>query len=94
MKDFTDIIGMKFGELTVLSIDEEVTKQKGGGDRWYKCECSCGNTKSIRRQSLRSGATKSCGHLYKTSNNNIPYFRKRIKMLEKYIEGNNLPIPA
>lgn len=47
-------IGRKYGELTVQSFDRS---QKGFA--W--CICSCGKRKSIRRQSLEIGKTKSCG---------------------------------
>lgn len=48
---------MKFGRLTVLS------EEKRGYKVFYWCKCSCGNHKWIMRQSLRKGATRSCGCL-------------------------------
>ena len=46
------IIGKKFNKLTVL---EYV------GNRMYKCKCECGDEKIIRRDSLITGNTSSCG---------------------------------
>lgn len=46
------IIGEKFNKLTVL---EYV------GKSMYKCKCECGNEKIIRRDSLTTGNTTSCG---------------------------------
>jgi len=54
-----DITGSTFGELTVLGFSH-----KGeGNDRssYYKCVCSCGYVKTIRRDSLLSNNTNSCG---------------------------------
>ena len=48
-----DILGKHFGEWEVL---EYIGKNK------YKCRCSCGVEKSIRKYDLTSGVTKSCGH--------------------------------
>lgn len=56
-KNPKESIGEKFGKLTVLSIDT----QKPKGETWMICECECGNTKSIRLNSLRCGKSTSCG---------------------------------
>jgi len=51
-----DMSGQKFGRLTVLSlIGSKPT-------RWL-CQCSCGNTKIVRRGDLTTGKTLSCGCL-------------------------------
>jgi hypothetical protein len=54
MGNVIDMTGQKFGELTVVSF--------AGGEKW-NCKCACGNTKAIRRNNLRSGASRSCGCL-------------------------------
>lgn len=46
------IIGKKFGKLTVLQYIGKST---------YKCQCECGNIKNIRRDSLITKNTLSCG---------------------------------
>lgn len=48
-----EMIGKKFGELTVISIAGQKLLVK----------CSCGVTKEIRAENLRSGSTISCGHV-------------------------------
>lgn len=51
-KNFT---GCRFGKITV-------TREEKEGEKWY-CfgVCDCGNTVKIRKDSLSSGKTKSCG---------------------------------
>lgn len=56
--DPTDIIGKRFGKLTILSIDD--THQ--GNHYYYNCKCDCGNIISKRRNSiLDAKETPSCG---------------------------------
>ena len=50
-----DIIGKKFGKLTVL--------ERIGNTLTYKCKCDCGNETIVIGEQLRSGKTKSCGCL-------------------------------
>ncbi len=52
-----NIIGQKFGKLTVLL---EHSKTRNGHER-YTCQCECGNTCNILKTHLRQGNTKSCG---------------------------------
>ena len=62
-----DIIGMKFGKLTVLSY--------AGTNKWdastFQCLCDCGNIVNVSRNSLIDGNTKSCGCLVSVGENNI-----------------------
>lgn len=58
-----DIVGKKFGRLTVL--DEYI--KIPNGTKW-KCRCECGNEKYVYRGKLTTGHTKSCGCLTKTAN--------------------------
>lgn len=51
-------IGKKYGLLTVLSFDRQ---GKSSSHKWYYCKCECGNIKSIRIDSLKSGTTIACG---------------------------------
>ena len=66
-----DLTGQKFGRLVVLRF---VGKDKWGQSRW-SCVCNCGVEKIVRGNSLKSGATKSCGCLQK---------EKLIKRLTKH----------
>lgn len=52
-----DLCGKTFGKLSVIRKDDKNTTRRV---KWV-CNCSCGNTVSIRSGSLRSGNTKSCG---------------------------------
>jgi len=51
-----DLKNKKFGRLTVIDF-VEIRNHSA----YWSCKCSCGNTKVINGNSLRSGATKSCG---------------------------------
>ena len=54
-----DLIGQKFGRLTVI---KKLKSNKRQQSVW-KCKCSCGNITIIPRPNLKSGNTKSCGCL-------------------------------
>lgn len=56
-KKKTDLIGKKFGDLTVL---EHVGISNTGHTLW-KTLCSCGREKIVHRACLTSGSTKACG---------------------------------
>ncbi len=55
-----DIIGQKFGRLTVIEFSH-----KSKTSYFYLCHCDCGNDKTIVRCNLKSGSSKSCGCLNK-----------------------------
>ena len=51
-----DITGQKFGKLIVVGfayIDKS-------GSSWY-CQCDCGKERTLKKNSLTSGHTRSCG---------------------------------
>lgn len=52
-----DLTGKKFGEWTVLS--------EGSKESYWLCRCSCGVEREVYSQSLKSGKSLSCGHLFK-----------------------------
>lgn len=56
MKNYTDLSGLRFGNLTVLF---PVHKLDGGYK--YVCRCDCGNTSTVESHSLLHGITKTCG---------------------------------
>lgn len=57
MKYPEDLIGRKFGRLTVIKMEE---REEGKPVRWI-CKCDCGNILSVGRGNLKKGHTKSCG---------------------------------
>lgn len=54
-----EIIGQKYGRLTVLA----VTQIAANRSKKYLCRCDCGVEKEFWRTHIRSGGTKSCGCL-------------------------------
>ena len=56
IQDLNDIVGQRFGKLTVISYDHYENKN----GHMYKCKCDCGNEIVTRRTSLMDGHTKSC----------------------------------
>lgn len=59
-KDKNYYIGKIYGELTIIEIDEEKSKEKRR--LWVKAQCSCGKVISVSHNALQRGNTKSCGH--------------------------------
>ena len=58
-KRLEDLTGQRFGRWTVIAPAE---KHKTGAAQ-YMCRCDCGTEKILRRSSLTSGNTQSCGCL-------------------------------
>ena len=56
-----DIIGKRFGRLTVIAFDGI----RGRRISYWRCRCDCGNEIILPRSNLLSGSTKSCGCLQK-----------------------------
>lgn len=55
-----DLIGRKYGRLTVVELDKARSKRKS----YWVCQCECGSTKTVRSDSLKAGAIRSCGCLH------------------------------
>lgn len=61
-----DLIGKKFGRLTVESYSHKEKKDNSAGFlHYYNCICECGNKYLAERNSLKYGNTKSCGCIHK-----------------------------
>lgn len=58
------MVGKRFGRLEVLA---RAGSDKNGNAKWL-CRCDCGVEKPIYSQSIRSGATQSCGCMNKEIN--------------------------
>lgn len=57
-----NLIGMRFGMLTVIEKDNT---KKGTGSYW-SCKCDCGGYITTSARCLKTGNTKSCGCLFRT----------------------------
>ena len=91
-----EMIGEKYGYLTVLKVSDRLDKK---GKRNYRiCQCDCGNIVEVYRGHLKDGHTRSCGCMesfgeeyaaqYLTKKN---YLIKRQYKLEDLKDKNNLP---
>lgn len=56
---FDNLIGQKFGRLTVIGLSEK----KSGRKSYWVCECECGSKKLARSDCLKRGQVQSCGCL-------------------------------
>lgn len=56
-----DMIGKRYGYLTVLEIDHYELGKDGYKRYYVKCKCDCGNEKVVLAYSLTRGLTVSCG---------------------------------
>ena len=63
-KDYSNLIGQKFGELTILDISEPMTKL--GSQRIATCICSCGREAKTLLPYVINGRTKTCGFCTKS----------------------------
>lgn len=61
MSKFQDLTGQRFGRLTVIKRVEDYVTPKGQHQTRWLCRCDCGTEKNIVSDSLRNGATTSCG---------------------------------
>lgn len=58
-----DIRGQKFGKLTVIDRVEKPSYLKSDKGTYWLCNCECSNSSIVYTNSLKSGATESCGCL-------------------------------
>lgn len=79
-----DIVGQKFGRLTVISY-----KCKIGETHKWNCICECGNERSVLVHSLLRGQTRSCGCL-KTDLSRLAYTTHGRKPKNLYQTWSNI----
>ena len=67
MPKIIDLVGQRFGKLTVLERDfNYITKNnKPGRGVYWKCKCECGKEVVVNGWDLRGGRTTSCGCYFK-----------------------------
>lgn len=58
-----NLIGKKFGMLTVIEQSRKVYTQNKSTRTLWRCICDCGNETEVDGQKLKCGHTKSCGCL-------------------------------
>lgn len=57
MNHHKNLIGLKFGRLTVVSLAYVTSKYQ----RYYNCACDCGNMKVVGSYTMISKRSRSCG---------------------------------
>lgn len=63
MKPKIDLIGKKFGKLTVVKFLGRLNKTPSDPHNYVLCKCLCGNDKITRVSRVLSGGARSCGCL-------------------------------
>lgn len=58
---YPNLLGNKYGMLTPIKINIELSKEKHRC--YYYCKCDCGNYTNVRSSQLLDGSAKSCGCL-------------------------------
>lgn len=56
-----DMVGKRFGALTVTSFKGKTRNSAGISLKIWNCQCDCGGTTELSTRHLTSGNTKSCG---------------------------------
>lgn len=56
-----DLIGIRFGRLTVVSRADDYISPKGAHQHQWVCVCDCGNESIASTSNLRGGRKQSCG---------------------------------
>ena len=63
MKHKEDLIGRKFGRLTVIAYADDYISPRGKHWTNCLCRCDCGKERIVRAAALKSSLTQSCGCL-------------------------------
>lgn len=58
-----DLVGKRFGRLTITELAEPKTYPCGTTHRHWLCRCDCGNITIVSQSHLKTGEVKSCGCL-------------------------------
>lgn len=80
-----DLVNQVFGELTIISKNLEISKEKGR--TYWNCRCSCGNSCVAAEVNLKNGSKKSCGCL--NMPNLVGKIFNNIKVIDKNEEKSN-----
>lgn len=63
MGKLIDLTGQRFGKLVVIERDFERQKELKSHSVYWRCQCDCGNQKSVQGSALKTGHVRSCGCL-------------------------------
>lgn len=81
-KDIEDLVGQKFGELTVIKyIGKKEFSNCGAKVNLWECQCSCGNIIEINQGALKTGFNPSCG---------CQSYSRGEKIIEECLKNNNI----
>ena len=61
MKKRTNLVGQKYGRLTVVGPAEDCVQPSGQKKAQWECQCDCGVVVTVRSGDMRNGHTSSCG---------------------------------
>ena len=70
MRTLVNIVGNKYGNLTVISFSHTITNKNGYKTFYWNCVCSCGNHKKVHGAGMKSHIL-SCGCLNSAENISI-----------------------
>lgn len=85
-----DLTGKEFGELIVLELDAERTKNTDNYNSYWLCKCSCGNIISVEASSLKMGQKTCSNSIHRLGENNpswkggVSSLRDRIRSSREY----------
>lgn len=84
-----DITGERFGRLTVVGRNREYQETHSKNCTYWDCICDCGSKTTVRKQSLLSGETSSCGCYSREilTNNLIGQRFGRLIVIDRNYEG-------
>jgi hypothetical protein len=87
--DYTDIVGIRFDRLLVVSINRientDYKYRKKKKTVYYNCECLCGRKKVLIRSSILRRFSHACGCIYK---------EKKVSLIKEQIKLGNHPLYA
>jgi hypothetical protein len=76
------LISKKYNRLTIIDIDKDKSTKNR---KYYICLCNCGKFKSIRKDHIISGRSKSCGCLQKEKVSEVnKVIHSKINLTEDY----------
>lgn len=94
MGKLIDLTNKKFGYLTVISRAADKVDKNGNKIACWNCKCDCGKEIVAIGRNLKSGNTKSCGHLVAdTMSKNMKKYNKFVECENYYIGYTNNNVP-